>query len=1015
MSIFKSTFKEFVKDQIRAREDLLSSESRDINFQQYVSANLPWARMVSFVNYKAPDDYRLAQNYTLFGGTLYNERDSGGRATGKVNLRSGIYGNSEILKGSAYGSTLGDRQYGLRPMPGIESISVRSLGAYGSLRETTIKYYAWDLTQLENINILYMKPGYPVLLEWGWSLYLDEKKSINKDFVLINAFNSGWTLDGLYKEIYKKIETYKGNYDASIGLIKNYSYTLMPNGGFECTTTLISMGEVIDSIKVNNVSNKLDTPTTVNTDDEFITLLTTISNFKYELDTDENIVYNKYFIFRDGVTGLFKRPAPANNYVTPINQLPYSKFKQVLDTCPVAPTVYTFGTVDDTKKLPGGDIRYTKFISLAFFIHILNNCTNIFASKSGALTKIEIPIGLPGDIGNGFCVSSLNAISINNDVCYIINKKARQFNPEGFQPLASPATGIDYIQDVVGNLGTIGYIYLNIGNIITTYKQLHESNQGAVDLRSFLQKILNDVAYALGSINNFDIVSIDNKGVIIDKHYVEYYPNTTKDDKFELNIMGTRTTVKEHKVVSKIFEEQSTMIAIAAQDRANVASLQSSTQVALNKNIYNRLYLNTSDRESLDQSENRDILYKNIQTLFFFAKTYIINGKRPVYSEVTLSSLNSYLNQLLTVADRGTDFKGIIPISLEVKMDGISGITIGEIFRVNASVLPSEYRDKEVGFIVTGINQEIIRSDWHTTLSTQFCLLNQNERYLESVKKADEFFAGLATYYQTSKALTSTAINYYNVLLAFLEDFFADRYVIKNVLGDATLDYDSDVSPSNKSVANLITSYNINGGIVDVFKTDFGNLTKRGWFGYRNSGNKFEISSTLSPDYTTQVMLSEYLAWDEPIIVNTVDSPQNDFKKLPIRSNVKKYLDYVIINSLYYRQMAQNSLQVKDLFDAVYEAIISKYISPNQPTFLGKISANINIFVGGSFFNRDVNNQGFSINTKDVTESILYLEGQYYKTKYLNPDSLDPQFQKIIPEKLYLEKSADIDFSVISD
>ena len=1003
MSIFKSTFKPFVKEQILAREDLLASDtSRDIKFQQYVSANSPWAKMVSFVNYKAPDDYRLAQNYTLFGGTLYNERDAGGRATGKVNLRSGIYGNSNILKGSAYGSSLGDRQYGIRPMPGIESISVRSLGAYGSLRETTIKYYAWDLTQLENLNILYMKPGYPVLVEWGWSLYLDQNKSINKDFVLINPFNSGWTLDGLYSEIYKKIETYKGNYDASIGLIKNYSYTLMPNGGFECVTTLISMGEVIDSIKVNNVSNKLN-PVTTNTDDEFITLLTMISNFKYELDTDENIVYNKYFIFRDGTTGLFKNPAPVN-YATPINELPYSKFKEVLDTCPIPPTVYTFGTVGDTKELPGGDIRYTKFISLAFFIHILNNCTNIFASKSGALTKIEIPIGLPDDIGNGLCVSSLNAISINNDVCYIINKKAQQFNSDGFQPLASPATGINYIQDVAGNLGTIGFIYLNIGNIVSTYKQLHESNQGTVDLRDFLQKILNDVAYALGSINNFDIVSIDNRGIIIDKHYVEYYPNTTEDSKFQLNIMGTRTTVKEHKVVSKIFEEQSTMIAIAAQDRANVASLQSSTQVALNKDIYNRLYLNTSDRESIQESENRDIIYKNIQTLFSFAKEFIIKGKRPVYSEVTLSGLNSYLNQLLTVADRGTDFKGIIPISLEVKMDGISGITIGEIFRINASILPSEYRDKEVGFIVTGINQEIVRSDWHTTLTTQFCLLNQNEKYLESVKKAEEFYAGLATFYKTSKALTSAAINYYNVLLAFLEDFFADRYVVKNILGDATIDYASDVPTSNRAVASIITSYSVNGGIVHAFKTDFGDLTKRGWFGYRKPGNKFEISSTLPLDYTTQVSLYKYLAWDEPIIVNTVDSPQNDFQKLPIRSNVKKYLDYVIINSLYYRQMAQNSLQIKNLFDAVYDAIITKYLSPYQPTIYSKIQASIGIVIGSISSNSDL-----------VSQNILHFQGQYYSTKYLNPDSLDPQFQTIVKEKLYLQKTADIDFGIISD
>jgi len=992
MSIFKSTFKQFVKDQITAREDLLSSESRDIRFQQYVSANLPWARMVSFVDYKQPGDFRLAQNYTLFGGTLYNERDSGGQATGKVSLRSGIYGNSSILKGSAYGSSLGDKEYGLRPMPGIESINVRSLGAYGSLRETTIKYYAWDLTQLENLNILYMKPGYPVLVEWGWSLYLDKNRSVNKDFVLINPFNLGLTLDGLYKEINKKTGDYNGNYDASIGLIKNYSYTLMPNGGFECVTTLISMGEVIDSIKVNSISNKIDAPTT-NSDDEFVTLLTLISNFKYESDTDENDVY---FKFKRGTVQAIPKPDNPVSFVLPINQLPYSKFRQLLDSSKGDNTVYTFGTVDDTKKLPGGDIRYTKFISLPFFIQILNACTNIFLSKGGTLSSIEVPLGLPEDIGNGLCISSTNALCINNDVCIISNSSANLFDSQnGFFPETAPQQLQQDFYDPDVNLGKLSGIYLNIGNIISTYKQMHESNQGSVELRPFLQKILDDVAYTLGSINNFDIVVIDNKGIIIDKHYVEDPNSAGVLNKFELNIMGTRTTVKEHKVVSKIFEEQATMIAIAAQDRANVASFQSSTQVALNKNIYNRLYLNTSNRESLDESENRDIIYKNIQSLFLFAKEYIIKGKRPVYSDVTLTALNTYLNQLLTVADKATDFKAIVPISLEVKMDGISGITIGEIFRVNDNILPSEYKNKDVGFIVTGISQEVIRSDWHTTLTTQFCLLNQKQKNDISLEKSKQFYEGLAQFYETSKITTSAAIKLYNLLLAFMEDFFADRYVIKNILGDATLDYKSNVAQNIKSAFNQITSYGIGGGNLDTFKKEFGNLTKQGWSSYRNPKNRFEISSTLDSDFSTEVLLSDYLAWDALLVQQVGGPEQSEYVKQPIKNNIKRYLDYVVKSSSYYRELKYNSQEITNMFDSVYTTIVNKYTNPDQR------DSSTTIIVPPAF-------------TGPLT-GIISSTGESFTTKYLNPDSLDPQFQKIIPEKMFLEKSIYIDFSVLPD
>ncbi len=999
MSIFKATFKNFVKEQITAREDLLSSDpSRDIKLQQYVSANSPWVRMVSFVDYPSLGNFKLAEDYVLYGGTLYNRRDAQGNLTGTA-LRYGIYANNEMRKGASYGSTLGDREYGLRPMPGIESVSVRSLGAYGSLRETTIKYYAWDLTQLQNLNILYMKPGYPVLLEWGWSLYLDDRRSISKDFTLINPFNTGLTLDTLYTKIYSNTEKYKGNYDASIGFIKNYNYTLLQNGGFECTTTLISMGEVIESLKINGVSSKLDiTPT--NSDDEFVTLLTTVSNFKYadgSLDP---------FISSGGTLGILRQynnPNIPNNYLNPITDLPYSKFKEILDSCPIEPIVYTFGTVGDTKQLPGGDIRYTKFISLAFFVHILNNCSNIFLSKGSTLVKIEIPLGLPGDIGNGYCVSSKNAVSINNDVCFISNNSAVLVDPVfGFSPKVLPDKIIREYLEFDSNLGKIGHIYLNIGHLISVYKEIHQNNKGSVDLRPYLQKILEDVQYSLGSINNFDIATIDNKGIIIDKHYVENYADSDKNNKFELNIMGIRTTVRDHKVVSKIFSEQSTMVAIAAQDRENVAALQTSTQVALNKNIYNRLYPNTSNRQTNSQEDDRQIVYKNIQTLIFFVRQYIIPGKRPVYSEVTLSALNSYLNQLLVIADRGTDYKGIVPLSLEVKMDGISGVTIGEIFRINANVLPSEYRDKDVGFIVTGIGQELNRSEWTTTLTTQFCLLNQKEKYLESLRKADEFYQGLTAFYEAQKVGISRAIKYYNVLLGFLEDFFADRYVIKDVRGNAKLDYKAGVPHEQKAMERAIESFDVDNGNIDIIKLNIGQLTKDGWVSNRNSLNKFEISSTLEQSDYTEVLLSKYLSWDELTTPVTEFDFITEYELLPIKQNVNSYLNYIITSNLYYKQMSDNSEEIKTTFNNTYNTLIRAYVTGE-----GATSTNANrlktTVLGSPAYNLPAATSDFDV------------KAPVFPVNFLNPDCLDPQTKKIIPEKLFLQNTFKINLDIIKD
>ena len=139
MSIFKSTFKPFVVRQINARQNLLSEKERPVEFSKYVSAKSSWARMTSFVNYNGSSD--LAKKYILMGGTLYNFNSE----TGKVFMRSGVGG-----RGASYGGDIGTNQYGIRPMPGIAEITTRSLGAYGSLTEATVKFYAWDVKQLED-------------------------------------------------------------------------------------------------------------------------------------------------------------------------------------------------------------------------------------------------------------------------------------------------------------------------------------------------------------------------------------------------------------------------------------------------------------------------------------------------------------------------------------------------------------------------------------------------------------------------------------------------------------------------------------------------------------------------------------------------------------------------------------------------------------------------------------------------------------------------------------------------
>ena len=202
MSIFKSTFKPYVIRQINTRQNLLSEVNRPVDFAHYVSSKAPWIRMTSLVDYgpvgnESPD---LAKKYVLMGGTLYNRA-----GTDTYFTRGGVGG-----KGASYGGDLGTNQYGIRPMPGITSMKTRSLGAYGSLTEATIKFQAWDVKQLEDLTVLFMRPGYKVVLEWGWSMYLDSSVT-GEDYkakATTNALNYTSTKYNTKTMVFNTIDSY---------------------------------------------------------------------------------------------------------------------------------------------------------------------------------------------------------------------------------------------------------------------------------------------------------------------------------------------------------------------------------------------------------------------------------------------------------------------------------------------------------------------------------------------------------------------------------------------------------------------------------------------------------------------------------------------------------------------------------------------------------------------------------------------------------------------------------------
>jgi hypothetical protein len=247
MSIFKDSFKQEIRNQLKTRQEAIYNRNpKDI---QYYNARNSWIRMTSSVNVNN-DEGALASKNILQGGVLNNNK-----------LRSGIGTTNESAYSTSNSNGILNR-LGNRLMPGITSIDVKSKSAYGSLREVVVNFNCWDIRQLEDLELLYMRPGYTVLVEWGWLPYLDNSGGLknNIDFTQNDIINKKPTKEDLFKSIYDTaVKTYNGNYDAMFGYVKNYSWSARADGGYDCTTTIISVGEVLESLKVNYAPfNNLD-------------------------------------------------------------------------------------------------------------------------------------------------------------------------------------------------------------------------------------------------------------------------------------------------------------------------------------------------------------------------------------------------------------------------------------------------------------------------------------------------------------------------------------------------------------------------------------------------------------------------------------------------------------------------------------------------------------------------------------------------------------------------------------
>jgi hypothetical protein len=284
MNIVGEGINKKIANQIAQRQKVYGSINRNNNELTYLNTRSGWCRLMSSVsidpdvlkirNLTIPAGTQLAENNVLFNGiTSYNIDRNTDKNTYWNN--QGIAFNNSTFNTSAYG--LGGTEFGLRPMPGILSVEIRT-ETRGSIKTATVKVQANNRQQFDIIDLLYMRLGYSVLLEWGQSSYFDDKGNYIEDnpFTLVGPWfkgnysittnNTTTTTPLTYNSILPLIDRYRlasfGNYDAIFAKVVNFNWTFTNEGKYDITIKLISLGDVIESLKANTLLGGVQTQTT---------------------------------------------------------------------------------------------------------------------------------------------------------------------------------------------------------------------------------------------------------------------------------------------------------------------------------------------------------------------------------------------------------------------------------------------------------------------------------------------------------------------------------------------------------------------------------------------------------------------------------------------------------------------------------------------------------------------------------------------------------------------------------
>jgi hypothetical protein len=416
----------------------------------------------------------------------------------------------------------------------------------------------------------------------------------------------------------------------------------------------------------------------------------------------------------------------------------------VSSNTPTIDNPLTFSTKDAFRLEDEAKNHYLRFGALLEFI-VKNIIPITTDTKSPDETGTPI-IKIATEPWYQYMYSLPNQISLDPRVCLVRNSK---FDTYG-SGITKVLNEIPYFFKEIDNPNSINKsensayplnIYLNFKFIKECLKA---DEKGNVSVYELISNICTGLNKALGGVNNLEPVIDEETNTlqIIDTTPIPGHSAAANFSGYLLQIYGYDKTgndyisnfVRKVDLKTAITPEYATMITVGATAGGYVKGTEATAFSRWNTGLTDRFKEKfippTKDKTTAetDKEEPATIYKEEFAGPKGFSSRYGFTSFNAGsfklsdnFIEKNISIVTEYYKWLIaknaedSTVSGGT--VGFIPFKLGLTLDGISGIKIYNVLRVNTEFLPKAY-GKSVDLIVTGVSHRLNNNDWETSIES---------------------------------------------------------------------------------------------------------------------------------------------------------------------------------------------------------------------------------------------------------------------------------------------------------